>query len=76
MISIPIHGGQTSNELRLQSLNPIQLWSHWRPWGHPPPAQGSQEVDLPELPRDLVFKRLSYLNMLGDLPVQGSQELT
>ena len=29
-----------------------------------------------ELPRDLVLKSLSCLNLLGDLPVQGSQELT
>ena len=47
IISIPIHGGQTSNELRLQPLNPTQHWSHWRPWGCPTPVQRSQEVDLP-----------------------------
>ena len=29
-----------------------------------------------ELPRDLVLERLSCLNLLGDLPVQGSQEST
>ena len=29
-LSIPIHGGQTSNELRLHSLNPTQQWSCWR----------------------------------------------
>ena len=27
------------------------------------------------LPRDLVFERLSCLNLLGDPPVQGSQEV-
>ena len=39
MISIPIYGGQTSNELRLQPLNPTQHWSHWRPWGRPTPVR-------------------------------------
>ena len=29
-----------------------------------------------DLPRDLVLRRLSHLNLLGDLPVQGSQEVT
>ena len=43
----------------------------------PQPAQGStspwsQEVDLP---KDLVLRRLSHLNLLGDPPVQGSQEV-
>ena len=28
-----------------------------------------------DLPRDLVLKRLSRLNLLGDLPVQESQEV-
>ena len=28
VMSIPIQGGQTSNELRLQPLNPTQHWSH------------------------------------------------
>ena len=27
------------------------------------------------LPRDLVFERLSHLNLLGDPPVQGSQKV-
>ena len=75
MISIPIHGEQTSNELRLQPLNPKQNWSFWRPWGCPTPARGSQEVDLPQLPRDRILGRLSCLNLLGDLPIQGSQEV-
>ena len=47
MISIPICGEQTGNELKLQPLNPTQHWSHWRPWGCPTPVQGFQEVDLP-----------------------------
>ena len=43
----------------------------------PQPAQGStspwsQEVDLP---KDLVLRRLSHLNLLGDPPVQGSLEV-
>ena len=31
MISIPIHGRKTNNELRLQPLNPTQHRSCWRP---------------------------------------------
>ena len=61
MISIPICGEQTGNELKLQPLNPTQHWSHWRPWGGITPVQGSQEVEI-DLPRDLVFKMLSCLN--------------
>ena len=44
MVSIPICGEQTGNELR---LHPTQHWSHWRPWGRPTPVWGSQEVNLP-----------------------------
>ena len=29
-------------------LNPTQYLSHCRPWGCPPPAWGTQEVDLPQ----------------------------
>ena len=47
MVPIPIRGGQTSNELRLQLIYPTQHWSCWRPWGHPTQVQGSQKVDLP-----------------------------
>ena len=72
MISIPICSGQTSNELRLQPLNPTQHWSQWRPWGHPTPARGSQEVNLPQ---HLIPRRLSHLSLLRDLPVQASQEV-
>ena len=36
---------QTGNKLKLQSLNPTQHWSCWRPWGCPTPARGSQEVN-------------------------------
>ena len=47
MMSIPMHGGHTSSELRLQLLNPTQHWSHWRSWGYSTPVQGPQEVNLP-----------------------------
>ena len=40
MIFIPIHSGQTNNDLRLQPLNPTQYWSHWRPRGCPTPSSG------------------------------------
>ena len=52
----------------------------------PQPAQGSTSLVVGggapgprrskcfDLPRDLVLKRLSCLNLLGDLPVQKSQE--
>ena len=40
MIFIPIHSEQTSNDLRLQPLNPTQHWSHWRPWGYLTPSSG------------------------------------
>ena len=46
IISIPICGEQTGNELKLQPLNPTQHWSRWRPWGCPSPVWGSQEVEL------------------------------
>ena len=35
---------------------------------------GPTYLDL-DLPRHLVLRRLSHLNLLGDLPVQGSQEV-
>ena len=47
MVSIPVWGGQSSKELRLKCLNPTQNQSCWRPWGHPTPAWGSHEVNLP-----------------------------
>ena len=71
MVSIPIRSGQTSNELRLQPLNPTQHWSCWRPWWCRIPVWDSQEVDLSHL----VLRKLSHLNLLGDLPVQESQEV-
>ena len=75
MISIAIHSGQTTNELRLQPLilpstdhtgnlgdSQVQSW-------------GPRRLTCLNLPRDLVVGRLSHLNLLGDLPVQGSQEI-
>ena len=41
MASIPIHGGQTSNEL--QPLNSTQHWSCWRLWGCPNSSPGVPE---------------------------------
>ena len=73
MVSIPIRGGQTSNKLRLQPLNPTQHWSCWRPWGCPTPAWGSQEVDLP---RDPVPRRLLPLSLLRDPPAWGPRRST
>ena len=45
------------------------------------PAQGSASLGDPtrltclDLPGDLVLERFSCLNLLRDLPVQGSQEV-
>ena len=47
MVSIPIRSGQTSNELRLQPLNPTQHWSQQITWGHPTLIKVSQKVELP-----------------------------
>ena len=69
IISILIHGGQTSYELRLQPLNPTQHWSRWRSWGFSTPVWGPRRSTCLDLPRDLVLKRLSRLNLLGDPPV-------
>ena len=55
----------------IQSLNPTHHWLHWRSWGCPTPVRGSQEVISLDLPRDLVLKTLSRLNLLGDPPVPG-----
>ena len=75
MVSIPISGGQTSNELRLQPLNPTQHWSPWRSWGCPTPTWSPSSSTYLDLPRDLVLRRLSHLNLLRNPPVQGSQEV-
>ena len=36
---------------------------------------GPRRLTCLNLPRDLILERLSCLNLLGDLPVQGSQEV-
>ena len=83
MISIPIHSGQTGNELRLHPLNPTQHWSGWRPWGCPTPAWVPRRSTCLDLPRDLVLRRLSStsagsgsLSLLRDPPAQGARRLT
>ena len=70
MVSIPIRGGQTSNKLRLQPLIPTQYIGDTQlqpgdPW----------RLTCLDLSRDLVLGRLTCLSLLGDLPVQGSQEV-
>ena len=75
MISIPICSEQTGNELK---YNPLILPStgHTGDLGD---AQlhfgGPRRSTCLDLPRDPVLKRLSSLNLLGDLPVQGFQEV-
>ena len=69
-ISIPIH----SNEL--QPLNFTQHWSHWRPWDAQLQSGGPRRSACFDLPRNLVLKRLSCLNLLRDPPVQGSRKST
>ena len=36
---------------------------------------GPRRLTCLNLPRDLILERLSHLNLLGDPPVQGSQEV-
>ena len=72
MISIPIHGGQNTNELRLQPLKPTQQWSCWRPWGCPTPVR---RLTCLELTRDLISRGLSHLSLSGDLhPDPGTSD--
>ena len=75
MISIAICGGQTINELRSQSLDLTQYLSRWITWGCPAAAWGVRRLTCLKLPRDLILESLSHLNLLGDPPVQGSQEV-
>ena len=78
MVSIPIHGGQISNELRLQPLNPTQ---HWSDLGdvqlHP---GGPRRLTCLNLTGDSISRRLSHLNLPGnrhpDLEMPGSQVAT
>ena len=62
-------------ELRLQSLNPTQHQSCWRLWGAQLPPGGPRKSTCLDLPRDLVLRRLSCLNLFGDPSVHGSQEV-
>ena len=84
MVSIPIHSGQTSrvkiqfSSVQLLSRVPLILPST----GHTGDLGDAQlQSKVPrkstclDLPRDLVLGRLSCLNLLGDPPVQGSQEV-
>ena len=71
-----------SDSLRPHELqhayNPLILpsTSHARDLGDAQlqPADPRRKTCL-DLPRDLVLRRLSHLNLLGDPPVQGSQEI-
>ena len=75
MVSIPICGEQTGNELKLQSLI-LPSTGHARDLGDAQfQSRGPRRSTCLDLPRDLVLKRLSHLNLPGDLPVQGSQEV-
>ena len=76
MISIPIHSGQTGNELRLHPLNPTQHWSGWRPWGCPTPPWGPRRSTCLDLPWDLVLRRLSCLSLLRDPSEQDPRKST
>ena len=75
MVSIPIHSGQISNELRLHPLI-LPSTSHTGDLGDTQLQPGDpRRLTFPNLPRDLVPWRLSRLSLLADLPVQGSQEV-
>ena len=75
MVSIPICGEQTGNELKLQSLT-LPSTGHA---GDPGDAQlqsgGHRRLNCLGLPRDLVLEMLSLFNLLGDPLVQWSQEV-
>ena len=69
MVSIPIRDGQTGNELRLHPLI-LPSISHTGDLGDAQfQSRGPRRSTCLDLPRDLVLKRLSHLNLLGDLPV-------
>ena len=76
MISIPINGGKTSNELRSQHLNPTQHWSCWRPWRCPIQSRGPKRLTCLDLPRDLGHRRLSCLSLLRDPSEQDPRKST
>ena len=56
----------------IQPLNSTQHWSHWRSWGRPNSSpRGPRRSSRLDLPRDLVLKRLSHLNLFRDPLVPG-----
>ena len=56
----------------IQPPNPTQYWSHWRSWGRPNSSPGDpRRSSRLDLPRDLVLKRLSRLNLLRHPLVPG-----
>ena len=75
MVSISICGEQTGNELKLQSIT-LPSTGHAGDLGDTQlQPRGPRRSTCLDLPGDLVLERLSHLNLLGDLPVQGSQEV-
>ena len=70
MISIPVHGGQTSNELQTTYFYPalVLLETLGMPKLQSGGPRRSSHLDLP---RDLVLEMLSRLNLLGDPLVLG-----
>ena len=75
MVSIPICSEQTGNELKLQSLT-LPSTGHAGDLGDTQLQPGDPwRLTCLDLSRDLVLRRLTCLILLGDLPVQGSQEV-
>ena len=75
MVSIPICSEQTGNELKLQSLT-LPSTGHAGDLGDTQlQPRGPMRSTCLNLPRDLVLEKLSHVNLLGDLPVQGSQKV-
>ena len=58
-----------------EDYNPLILPSTGHIGDYPSPIGGPRRLTCLGLPRDLVLGRLSHLNLLGDPPVQGSQEV-
>ena len=75
MVSISICGEQTGNELKLQSIT-LPSTGHAGNLGDTQlQSGGPRRSTCLDLPRDLVLKSLLCLNLVGDPPVQGSQEV-
>ena len=75
MVSIPACGEKAGNELKLQPLI-LPSTGHTGDLGDTQlQSRGPRRSTFLDLPRDLVLERLSHLNLLGDPPVQGSQEV-